>query len=68
MILHLDQEGNDCIRKLRYHCIQILHSDIYSVPMYFFEILALKRYEKVYNHKKKLAKMTECRTAICDLT
>ena len=36
--------------------------------MYFFEILALKRYEKVYNHKKKLAKMTECRTAICDLT
>ena len=31
MILHSDQEGNDCIRKLRCHCIQILHSDIYSV-------------------------------------
>ena len=31
MILHLDQEGNDCIRKLWCHCIQILHSDIYSV-------------------------------------
>ena len=31
MILHSDREGNDCIRKLRCHCIQILHSDIYSV-------------------------------------
>ena len=31
MILHSDQEGNDCIWKLRCHCIQILHSDIYSV-------------------------------------
>ena len=31
MILYSDQEGNDCIRKLRCHCIQILHSDIYSV-------------------------------------
>ena len=32
MILHSDWEGNDCIRKLRCHCIQILHSDIYSAP------------------------------------
>ena len=31
MILHSDREGNDCIRKLQCHCIQILHSDIYSV-------------------------------------
>ena len=31
MILHLDREGDDCIRKLRCHCIQIMHSDIYSV-------------------------------------
>ena len=31
MILHSDRKGNDCIRKLRCHCIQILHSDIYSV-------------------------------------
>ena len=31
MILHSDREGNDCIRKLRCHCIQIMHSDIYSV-------------------------------------
>ena len=31
MILHSDQEGNDCIWKLRCHCIQILHSYIYSV-------------------------------------
>ena len=30
MILHSDREGNDCIRKLRCHCIQILHLDIYS--------------------------------------
>ena len=30
--LHSDWKGNDCIRKLRCHCIQILHSDIYSVP------------------------------------
>ena len=27
----LNQEGNDCIWKLQCHCIQILHSDIYSV-------------------------------------
>ena len=26
-----DREGNDCIQKLRCHCIHILHSDIYSV-------------------------------------
>ena len=32
MILHWDREGNDCIWKLRCHCIQILHLDIYSVP------------------------------------
>ena len=31
MILHSDREGNDCIQKLRCHCIQIMHSDIYSV-------------------------------------
>ena len=31
MILNSKRKGNDCIRKLRYHCIQILHSDIYSV-------------------------------------
>ena len=31
MILHSDREGNDCIQKLWYHCIQILHLDIYSV-------------------------------------
>ena len=31
MILHSDREGNDCIQKLRCHCIQILHSDINSV-------------------------------------
>ena len=31
MILHSYRKGNDCIRKLRCHCIQILHSDIYSV-------------------------------------
>ena len=31
MILHSEREGNDCIRKLRCHCIQILHSDINSV-------------------------------------
>ena len=31
MILHSDREGNDCIWKLQCHCIQILHSDIYSV-------------------------------------
>ena len=31
MILHSNREGNDCIRKLRCHCIQIMHSDIYSV-------------------------------------
>ena len=24
----------DCIRKLRCHCIQIMHSDIYSVPTF----------------------------------
>ena len=30
MILHSDQEGNDCIWKLQCHCIQILHSEIYS--------------------------------------
>ena len=30
MILHSDREGNDCIRKLRCHCIQIMHSDINS--------------------------------------
>ena len=34
MILHSDREGNDCIRKLRCHCIQIMHSDIYSGLMY----------------------------------
>ena len=34
MILHSDREGNDCIRKLRCHCIQIMHSDIYSVIIY----------------------------------
>jgi hypothetical protein len=28
---HSDQEGNDCKWKLWCHCIQILHSDIYSV-------------------------------------
>ena len=33
MILHSDQEGNDCLQKLQYHCIQILHSDIYSVNL-----------------------------------
>ena len=31
MFLHCDWKGNDCIRKLRCHCIQILPSDIYSV-------------------------------------
>ena len=35
MILHSDREGNDCIRKLRCHCIQIMHSDIYSVGIGF---------------------------------
>ena len=30
MILHSDREVNDCIRKLRCHCIQIMHSDNYS--------------------------------------
>ena len=30
MILHSDRKDNDCIWKLRCHCIQILHSDIYS--------------------------------------
>ena len=29
--LHWDREGNDCIRKLQWHCIQIMHLDIYSV-------------------------------------
>ena len=31
MILHSDQEGNDCMWKLQCHCIQILHSNFYSV-------------------------------------
>ena len=31
MILHLNQEDNDCIWKLQCLCIQILHSKIYSV-------------------------------------
>ena len=31
MILHFEQKGNDCIWKLQCYCIQILHSDIYSV-------------------------------------
>merc|ERR1719201_2683984 len=31
MTLHSDREGNDCIRKSRCHCIQIMHSDINSV-------------------------------------
>ena len=39
MILHSDREGNDCIRKLRCHCIQIMHSNIYSVVI-FVDILA----------------------------
>ena len=30
MILHSDQKGNDYIQELQCHCIQILHSDIYS--------------------------------------
>ena len=34
MILHSDREGNYSIRKLRCHCIQIMHSDIYSVCTY----------------------------------
>ena len=34
MFLHSDRKGNDCIRKLRCHCIQILHSDIYSVIVF----------------------------------
>ena len=28
---HSDQVGNDCLRKLQSHCIQIMHSDIYSL-------------------------------------
>ena len=35
MILHSNWEGNDCIQKLRCHCIQILHSDICSVYWVF---------------------------------
>ena len=31
MILHADRNSNDCKLKLRCHCIQILHLDIYSV-------------------------------------
>ena len=42
MILHSDREGNDCIRKLQCHCIQILHSDIYSVASVFVIVLHLK--------------------------
>ena len=34
MILHSDREGNDCIWKLRCHCIQIMHSDNYSVYLF----------------------------------
>ena len=32
-------EGNDCIWKLRCHCIQILHSDIYRV---YIKVVILK--------------------------
>ena len=42
MILHSDRKGNDCIRKLRCHCIQILHSDIYSVqtPSFSYKLVS----------------------------
>ena len=35
MISHWDQEGNDCIWRLQCHCIQILHSEIYSATIWF---------------------------------
>ena len=35
MILRSKRKGNDCIWKLLCHCIQILHSEIYSVCYYF---------------------------------
>ena len=58
MILHSDQEGNDCIRKLRCHCIQILHSDIYSV---FYD---LKLYAAVYSLEEvSLRVFVECEMA-----
>ena len=47
MILHSDQEGNDCIQKLRCHCIQIMHSDIYSVTFTTTEIIS-PHYAQVY--------------------
>ena len=39
MILHSDWDGNDCIQKLRCHCIQIMHSDIYSVLLLIWSLL-----------------------------
>ena len=39
MISHSDREGNDCIRKLRCHCIQIMHSDIYSAWFVFLKLI-----------------------------
>ena len=36
--------------------------------MIFFRFLPQKGMKKFIIIKKKLAKMTECRTAICDLT
>ena len=38
MFLHSDRKDNDCIQKLQCHCIQILHSDIYSA---WFNVLPM---------------------------
>ena len=42
IFLNSDQEGNDCIWKLLCHCIQILHSDIYSVCICISDITQKK--------------------------
>ena len=48
MFLHSDQEGYDCIWKLWCHCIQILHSEIYSVSrMTSLEQLSLAEFSLV---------------------
>ena len=42
MFLHSDQEGYDCIWKLWCHCIQILHSEIYSAADAIWNGLGLR--------------------------
>ena len=62
MILHSDQEGNDCIWKLRCHCIQILHPDIYSFFL-FFSKLVIKLYlisDLMKNLRRFFFERSEC--------